>query len=121
MLKEDLERWIFYDYQYETKPIGRVKLLKFIKEGLPFILDDMPKERQIIYGIQYWQCEVLSTGGYYPKGYIKIFPIKYITNVGPMTSNKDEEFFDNEITEEEYLQTQRIIDKFIEIDGTEAF
>lgn len=118
-LNEGVERWIFSDYQTERKVIGKVKLLKFIKEGLTFILDDMPKERQVIYGTQYWQCEMISTGGYYPQGYVKTFPIKYITNIGPMSSKED--VLEEDISEEEYLDKQFIIDKFIEIDGTQAF
>ena len=119
-LEQGMQRWIFSDYQYETKVIGKVKLLEFIREGLTFILEDMPKETQVVFGTQYWRCEILSDGGYYPKGYIKTFPIKYINNIGPITSKQqfDE---DEDITEEQYLENQLIIDKFIEVDGEQIF
>ena len=119
-LEQEMQRWIFSDYQYETKVIGKVKLLEFIREGLNFILDDMPKEKQIVYGTQYWKCEIISDGGYYPKGYVKTFPIKYINNIGPITSKEQIED-DDEITEEEYLKTQIIVDKFIEFEDQSVF
>ena len=119
-LEQGQERWIFSDYQYETKVIGKVKLLELIREGLTFILEDMPKETQVVFGTQYWKCEILSDGGYYPKGYVKTFPIKYINNIGPITSKQqfDE---DDDITEEQYLENQLIIDKFIEVDGEQCY
>lgn len=119
-LEKGQKRWIFSDYQYETKVIGQVKLLELIREGLTFILEDMPKEKQIVYGTQYWKCEVISDGGYYPKGWEIIKPIKYINNIGPITSREqfDE---DDDITEEQYLENQLIIDKFIEVDGEQCY
>lgn len=119
-LEEGQERWIFSDYQTEKKLIGKVKLLELVKEGLTFILEDMPKEKQIVYGTQHWKCEIISSGSYYPLGSVGIFKIRYINNIGPITSDMDYNE-DQELTEEEYLETQKIIDKFIEIDEEKCY
>ena len=116
-LKQFDERWIFRNYQEEKNVIGRVRLLEFIKEGLTFIPDEMSDIKQIIYGTQYWKCEILSDDSYYTKGTIKTFPIRYICHIGRMSSNQDEV----ELSEEEYLKQYKVIDKFIEIDGQECF
>lgn len=110
-LIKDTERWIFSNYQEEKKVIGRVKLLEFVREGLEFILEDMPKDDQITYGTQYWKCEIVSDGGYYNKGYIKTFPIRYIKNIGVTYLDGFDDFEKEDI----------IIDKFIEIDGEEIY
>lgn len=119
-LEQGQERWIFSDYQTEKKLIGKVELLELVKEGLTFILEDMPKERQIVYGTQHWKCKIISSGSYYPINTIGVFKIRYVNNIGPITSREqiDE---DDELTEEQYLETQLIIDKFVETDGEQWY
>jgi len=111
ILEVNKEVWIFWDYQEQTKVIGRVKLLEFIKDGLDFILEDMPRDEQVLYGTQYWKCEIISDGGYYPRSYIKTFPIRYIKSIGNITTDDYDDFEKEDI----------IIDKFIEIDGQEIY
>lgn len=105
------EIFIFKDYETETDVLAKVKLLSLKREGLPFILEDMKKEEQIVYKAQYWECEIINSN-YYNKGYIKTFPIRCLLSVGSIPSTNVDD-----IQEENYT----IIDKFLEIDGEEIF
>lgn len=109
-MKENDELLIYKDYQTETQVLGKVKLISLNRDGLPFILEDMGKDTQIVYGTQYWLCEILEDC-YYRKGTQKTFPIRYISNIGFVPTTVPDEI------EEEY----KLIDKFIEIDGEEIY
>lgn len=111
MQEEDI-RYIYSDYQEELEPLAKVKLLSLKREGLTFILDDMPKDKQIVYGTQYWECEILASK-YYTRGYIKTFPIRYIYKIGDVQA----ELGYKEDDESVYT----IQDKFLEIDGEEIY
>ncbi len=105
-------RYIYSDYQEELEPLAKVKLLSLNREGLTFILDDMAKDKQIVYGTQYWQCEIIVSN-YYPRGYIKTFPIRYLYKIGDVQAElgyKEED--DSEYT---------IQDKFLKVDGEEIY
>lgn len=112
MMKENDEIFVFKDYQTEKEVIGKVRLLSLKGEGLPFIIEDMKKEEQIIYNYQKWLCEFVEDC-YYPKGYQKTLPIRYIESIGNNAKTTNQE----EIVEENYT----FVDKFLEIDGEEIF
>lgn len=108
MEKEDI-KYIFEDHQTETKVIAKVKLLSFNREGLPFILEES-KDNQIIYVPEYWSCEVLESN-YFPKSYVKTFPIRTIQKNNNILTTANDDF------EENY----RIVDKFIQVNGEEIY
>ncbi len=114
MFKENDEITIFKKYQTEESPIGKVRLISFVKDGLSFILDDDTKDSQITYGIQHWLCEFIEDC-YYNKGYQKTFPVRYVQHVGYVpTSNSNEDW---EYEEQNY----KIVDKFLEVDGEQIY
>jgi len=82
---------LYEDYQEETKLIGKAKVLHEKGEGLTFILEDMPKDKQIVYGTKKLTCEIEEDCSY-PKGYIKTFNKRYIYNIGPTPTTMIDDF-----------------------------
>lgn len=104
---------IYENYQEETKPFGKALILEEKAEGLTFILDEMPKEKQIVYGTKRFFCEILESD-VYPVGFKKTFNKRYIHTIGVLTSNIDEEELDNS----DYYTRP---DSFLEVDGEQIF
>lgn len=113
-LEENQELWIFKDHQREETALAKVKLISFEKFGLPYILEDLPADRQVTYGTAYWRCEVVSTGSYYPVGCIRTFPIRVVLDNNVL---QQEEIKEEEENNEQYTKQ----DIFYEVDGEQCF
>lgn len=103
---------IYEDYQEETKPLGKALIIEEKPEGLTFILDEMPKDKQIVYGTKRFLCEVTESN-HYPVGFRRIFNKRYIHTIGALTFNT----FEDEDDESAYP----ILDDFLRVDDTEMF
>jgi len=103
---------IYEDYQEETKPLGKALIIEEKPEGLTFILDEMPKERQIVYGTKRFLCEIQESN-YYPIKTRGIFNKRFVHTIGVLTFNT----FEDEDDESAYP----LLDNFIEIEGEQMY
>lgn len=118
---------VYLNPQEETKYIATVKVLKYVKSGLPFINEEDVKEKEIVYNLEYWECEVVSSN-YYPKGYKRIFPIRCVYLKGILLTDKSDSMNTNPELEEieeqfsnELVEDYPKIDKFLTLDGEEIY
>jgi hypothetical protein len=141
---------IFEDWENESNLIGSAILLKRRRNGLPFILKDtyslvrpdtvsfynqpvtkwievnMPLEKYNLYSYQKWDVKIIrSNNPRYQPGKIYTINIRYFIKQVNDLEVKSREHFKDELTEEEYiklcLKKNKMIDKFMKIDGVELF
>lgn len=141
---------IYDDWENEKKLIGSGILMKKRRNGLPFILKDtytllrpdtvsfynqpitkwveqtMPLANYNLYSYQKWDVKIIkSSNAHYEVGKIYTFNIRYLIDQISDFEVKSKEHFKDDITEEEYIKQcikkNKMIDKFIKIDGIELF
>ena len=110
----------YWDYQEETRKLGYVKLLRKIKEGLPFLLKDydldfagnkipIPLNKQEVFTYEEWEAKIvdnpINNNCYYPKNSLVRVKIKK-----PYKAVKIEEDL-----EDYNLNENLLIDKFNDI------
>lgn len=101
--KEGDEVSLFKDYQTEEECLGTAKLIKFVRFGRSFILEDMmPEHTQVVYSFQEWLTSMSD----------KPYKIRFIEAIG-ITNSADD---DTEIIDEKLLK-----DSFIIWDGKEIY
>lgn len=100
-MKKNEEVTIFKDWENEQNPLGKAKLIKFIKKGLPFSFDD-----KYLFNYEQWKIEWIER---YDESYSNgIHKIRYKER--PHTKKV------KSITKEDI-----IIDSFLVVNGIEIF
>jgi len=141
---------VYQDWENEKIPIGTALLLKKVRSGLPFILKDMeeikvPKtvtfyEEKIttwelkkkpltsynLYSYEKWLVFIVkSDNSFFKEKNTYTLNIRYFIKEVNDSELASVVFDDLELTEEDYIKycknKNKIIDKFMEIDGIELF
>jgi hypothetical protein len=104
---------LYKDYQNNKDPMGVAILVKHIRNGYPFILDEDFETTQETFIPKYWEVEWVEKYIDTINPERNIFPIRTLDTVGLTTTSSVESGL--------YTDYHYLIDSFIKINGIEIF